>query len=90
MASPESLCTGQVYLPTAYFVMKTPGMRAHAIGYLLLYNVMFITPLVVIFLMARFGAKSERLGDFLRRRPEVLKLAMVNAAATPPSDAGAK
>jgi len=38
----ESLCTGQVYLPTIMFVTRSPDLRTRAIGFLLLYNVMFI------------------------------------------------
>ena len=40
----ESLCTGQVYLPTILFVTRLPDLRTRAIGFLLLYNVMFILP----------------------------------------------
>ncbi len=72
----ESLCTGQVYLPTIVFVARAPGLRSDAIGYLLLYNLMFIIPLVVILVIAYFGVKSERLGDFLRCHLAAFKLVM--------------
>lgn len=72
----ESLCTGQVYLPVIVIVSRTPDLRAAAIGYLLLYNLMFIAPLVVVLIIAYCGVKSERLGDFLRRHLAALKLAM--------------
>ncbi len=72
----ESLCTGQVYLPTIMYVARSPGLRAHAIGFLLLYNVMFIAPLVGILVVAYYGVSSERLGEFLRRHLAALKLAM--------------
>ena len=55
----ESVCTGQVYLPTIIFVARSPGLRTGAIGYLLFYNLMFIIPLVVILVIAYFGVKSE-------------------------------
>jgi len=46
------------------------------LGYLLLYNVMFILPLVGILCIAYFGVSSERLGGFLRKRLGLLKLTM--------------
>jgi thiol-disulfide isomerase/thioredoxin len=77
----ESLCTGQVYLPTMMFVWRDPSLRSRALGYLLLYNVMFILPLVGIFGIAYFGVSSERLGGFLRRRLGLLKLCMAGLFA---------
>lgn len=72
----ESLCTGQVYLPTIVFVTRAPGLRAAATGCLVLYNIMFILPLIVILIIAYFGVRSERLGDFLRRHLAAFKLAL--------------
>lgn len=63
----EAVCTGQVYLPTITFVMKTSHLRWEAYGYLLLYNVMFILPLVAIFLMALLGVSSADFSRFFRR-----------------------
>jgi len=72
----ESVCTGQVYLPTIVFVARAPGLRAGALGYLVLYNVMFILPLVAILIVAYMGVKSDTMGALLRRRLGLLKLAM--------------
>jgi len=72
----ESLCTGQVYLPTIVFVARSPGLRASAIGYLLLYNLMFILPLIGILAIGWLGVKSEYMGSFLRRHLGAAKLAM--------------
>ena len=77
----ESLCTGQVYLPTIVFMTRTPGMRAAAVSYLLLYNVMFILPLVGILAMTYFGVRSEALGAMLRKRLALAKLAMAGLFA---------
>jgi len=70
----ESLCTGQVYLPTITVVARNSDLRAHAIGYLLLYNVMFILPLVALLAAGYWGVSSERMGQFLRRHLGVVKL----------------
>jgi len=72
----ESLCTGQVYLPTIVLVCRSPSLRGRAVSYLLLYNLMFIAPLVAILAVAQVGVSSERLGDFLRRHLAAFKLAM--------------
>jgi hypothetical protein len=72
----ESLCTGQVYLPTIVFVTRAPGMRTAAVAYLLLYNVMFILPLVGILAMTYFGVRSEKFGNMLRKRLAFAKLGM--------------
>lgn len=45
----ESVCTGQLYIPTLAWVAKTSSERGHALGLLGLYNVGFILPLVGVF-----------------------------------------
>jgi hypothetical protein len=70
----EFTCTGQVYLPTILFVMNVPSLKASAISYLLLYNIMFIVPLLVIFGTVYWGTTSEQLGFFLQKRAAAIKL----------------
>ena len=72
----ELLCTGQVYLPTIVFVVGVPELRAQATLYLVLYNLMFIVPLVGIFVLAYFGTTSRDLTRFLQKRAATIKLAM--------------
>jgi len=72
----ESLCSGQVYPPAIVFVTRAPGLRAGAIGYLLLYNLMFILLLAGFLIIGCFGVKSEYMGNFLRRRLATFKLAV--------------
>jgi len=71
----ELACTGQVYLPTIIFVMGMPSLRAKALAYLLLYNLFFVLPLVVIFLLAFYGTTSKQLAHFLQARAAAIKLA---------------
>jgi glutaredoxin len=71
----ELACTGQVYLPTIIFVMGRPDMQSRAFSYLLLYNLAFILPLVVVFGLAYFGTTSKELGLFINRRTAAIKLA---------------
>lgn len=70
----ELACTGQVYLPTIIFVMGMPGLREQAFLYLLLYNVAFILPLVIVFGLAYWGTTSQQLGAFIKRRTATVKL----------------
>ena len=70
----EFACTGQVYLPTILFVINTPSLRTSAISYLLLYNFMFITPLLIIFGVVYWGVTSEQLAFFLQKRASTIKL----------------
>ncbi len=70
----ELVCTGQIYLPTIIFVMSVPGLQAQATLFLLLYNLMFILPLTVVFVLVYFGTSSLELGLFLRRHAAAVKL----------------
>jgi hypothetical protein len=70
----ELACTGQVYLPTIIYVLGIPSLRMKAHLYLLLYNFMFIVPLLVVFLISYFGATSDQLNGFLKKNTSVIKL----------------
>ncbi len=70
----EFTCTGQVYLPTILFVTNIPSMRTSAISYLLLYNIIFIVPLLMIFSVVYWGITSEQLAFFLQKRTSAIKL----------------
>ncbi len=70
----EAVCTGQVYLPTILCVVNDPALCERAVGCLVLYNVMFIAPLLGVFALAFFGLTSERLAGISRRNTGVGKL----------------
>jgi len=70
----ELVCTGQVYLPTLTFVAGIDGMRIHAIYYLLLYNLMFIVPLLVVFGCVYWGTTSMQLGGILQKHLVTVKV----------------
>ncbi len=71
----ELACTGQVYLPTILFVLGVPEMKAQATFYLVLYDLMFVLPLVVVFVLAYFGTTSQQLGLLIHRHTAKVKLA---------------
>jgi cytochrome c biogenesis protein CcdA len=72
----ELACTGQIYLPTIIFMSSVPSLRGKAMGYLLLYNVMFIIPLIIVFILAYYGTTSKQLSDFLKKHAAPVKLGM--------------
>ena len=70
----EFTCTGQVYLPTILFVTSIPSLKTSAVSYLILYNLMFIVPLLIIFGVVYWGVTSEQLASFLKKRASSIKL----------------
>jgi len=71
----ELACTGQVYLPTITWAVQDPALRQFAFPLLIVYNLMFIVPLVVIILLTYYGFTSKDLTAFLERRAATVKLA---------------
>ncbi len=72
----EAICTGQTYLPTIAFVLKTTNLKLQALWYLFVYNLMFILPLVGIFILALYGVTSAQFSRFLKDKMLVIKILM--------------
>ncbi len=72
----EAVCTGQVYLPTISFVLKSTSLKLEALGYLLLYNIMFIVPLLAIFSLALLGTTNQQFSGFLKKHLGLIKILM--------------
>lgn len=70
----ESICTGQTYVPTIAYVVREPSLRASALGYLALYNIMFILPLAIILIAALKGVSSETFSKIARGHLGTIKL----------------
>ena len=70
----ESVCTGQVYLPTIAYVLKMPDKHISALSYLVVYNVAFIAPLVIVFMLGLFGATSGAFSKFMQKHFGFVKL----------------
>ena len=73
----ELACTGQIYLPTIIFVSSIPELKLQAFTYLIIYNLLFITPLIVVFVLAYYGTTSKDLTVFLQKNAAKVKLGMV-------------
>ncbi|MEN6480301.1 MAG: cytochrome c biogenesis protein CcdA [Anaerolineales bacterium] len=72
----ELACTGQVYLPTISFVVGVPAMRTQAVLYLVLYNVMFVVPLLVVLLLTVYGTSAARFQEWFEKHAALAKLLM--------------
>jgi cytochrome c biogenesis protein CcdA len=73
----EAVCTGQTYLPTITFILKTTTLKLHALAYLVIYNLMFVVPLFIIFIFALLGITSGQFSNFLKKHLLLIKLLMV-------------
>ena len=70
----EAVCTGQVYVPTCVLIMQDPHFRAQAAFYLVLYNLMFIVPLITVFVLALIGYESKGFNDFFKKHLGLTKI----------------
>jgi len=69
----ELACTGQVYAPIIYQIQKG---RLDAVLWLVIYNLAFITPLIIIFLLAYSGLRSESLIAFQKKHTFAVKIGL--------------
>ncbi len=72
----ELACTGQVYLPTMMFMLSVPEWRGQATLALVLYNIMFVVPLIVVFALVYFGTTSDQLIAWMGKHAAAVKLGM--------------
>ena len=72
----ELACTGQIYLPTLIFISHVPELRANALIYLLVYNLMFVVPLIIVFLFTYWGTSSQQWAEITKKNFGKMKLLM--------------
>lgn len=72
----ESVCTGQVYVPTLVLILKTGKSVMRSLLYLLAYNAMFVLPLVVLLVLVYQGLGMKRLIEWSRREVVAGKVLM--------------
>ena len=70
----EVACTGQIYLPTIIVIARDPVMRTRGLGYLALYNIMFILPLLAVLGLMVAGVKWQRFLNVSRRSVVLAKI----------------
>jgi cytochrome c biogenesis protein CcdA len=71
----ELPCTGGIYLAILAMLANTVT-KATAIYYLLIYNLMFVIPLIIILLAVTFGMKAEHIENWRQSKKNWMKLAM--------------
>jgi cytochrome c biogenesis protein CcdA len=72
----EGACTGQVYWPILLVIWENPSLRLKGFSYLLLYNLMFIVPLILIFILFLLGVNSQVFNNFLKKHLGLMKILM--------------
>ncbi len=74
----ELVCTGQIYLPTIMYIMSgrvsSFQYKAEALFYLFLYCLMFIIPLLMVFLLVYLGMATEKIEMFGQKHFALVKL----------------
>ena len=71
----DSLCTGQIYVPVLALISReVEAWRSFM--FLVVYNLAFTAPLIVIFILAAKGADSERMSRWSKRNVFPSKIAM--------------
>lgn len=72
----ESICTGQVYLPTLAYMTRVTEHRTAALVYLTVYNVMFIVPIIFLALIVTAGITSQHLLAWQSRNAVAVRVVM--------------
>ncbi|MFI5368942.1 MAG: cytochrome c biogenesis CcdA family protein, partial [Spirochaetia bacterium] len=71
----EFACTAQVYLPTLAYLARV-HRQFDAVGLLVLYNLCFIAPLLVVFGGSYYGVSSTRVTSFFQAHMGKVKLGL--------------
>jgi len=63
----ESICTGQVYVPTLTYMVRTTPERWQALSMLAAYNAMFVMPLLGLGGALALGVRSQRIVEWQKK-----------------------
>ena len=75
ISSLEFVCTGQIYLPTIMAIASN-GFSSKVIAGLLVYNIAFILPLIVVTLLAYAGTDAKTIGNYAQKHLVATKTIM--------------
>ncbi|MFW6121783.1 MAG: cytochrome c biogenesis CcdA family protein, partial [Petrotogales bacterium] len=73
----EFMCTGQVYLPTIVYVINSVGVSPEALGFLIIYNLGFVAPVIGITLVAYYTSSTKKIQDFMKSTEAAAKIKLV-------------
>lgn len=70
----EAVCTGQVYLPTIILMTRHEGLKLTGWLYLILYNILFVLPLLIVMVLAYFGLRWNKLAKTTQKNLTLIKV----------------
>jgi cytochrome c biogenesis protein CcdA len=71
----EFLCAGQIYLATiAYMIQNQRALTLQAFLYLLIYDIGFVLPMLIITVMIERGRELFDISEVLRKKLPLIKL----------------
>lgn len=70
----EFPCTGQVYFPIILALREFDFLRMNALFYLIIYNLLFILPLLIVFMLAYWGVTSSAISKLVQKNLARIKL----------------
>ncbi len=70
----EAICTGQMYVPYIVAMTQRETLRIKGFLFLILYNFLFVLPLLIVMLLAYFGLKWNDLAKKTQQHMVMLKL----------------
>ncbi len=73
----EFMCTGQVYLPTIVYVINSVGVSPEALGFLIIYNLGFVVPVIGITLVAYYTSSTKKIQEFMKSTEAAAKIKLV-------------
>jgi len=72
----EAACTGQVYLPAIVLMLNDPLLSERAWLWLIVYNLLFIAPLLVIFALSYIGISSSSYANWSKHNYGKIRIAL--------------
>jgi cytochrome c biogenesis protein CcdA len=74
----EAVCTGQVYLPTIVLMTRSTDGSMQLTGwlYLIMYNFIFVVPLLAVMIAAYFGMSWNQMSKIMQKHLTLLKVAL--------------
>ncbi len=72
----EAICTGQMYVPYIVAMTQRETLRLKGLLFLVLYNFLFVLPLLIVMILAYFGLKWNDLAKKTQKNMVLLKITL--------------
>lgn len=72
----EAICTGQMYVPYIVAMTQRESLRLKGILFLILYNFLFVLPLLIVMVLAYYGLKWNDLAKKTQQNMVFLKITL--------------